>query len=205
MNLDARLRDSQLPDNALETLRDELDTLDHAGRLDAVMGCGREALARLYELAAHAPPLDEAHFVRDRGPLEPVAHDGWNSLPLPRASRRFQKVFARPEPGGASRLFGYNEGDARKWIGPGYFQLVPTIGTPAWEPRGAWVVDYFRVPDGKVPEGWPKVVPNWWGPQVLVYDGTRDFMRRVSRHVSIGKPWGRLGSLPFCFALVRRD
>lgn len=39
---------------------------------------------------------------------------------------------------------------------------------------------------------------------VAVYDGTRDFMRRVSRHRSVGKPWGRLGSLPFCFVLVRR-
>ncbi len=39
---------------------------------------------------------------------------------------------------------------------------------------------------------------------VAVYDGTRDFMRRASRGMSVGKPWGRLGSLPFCFVLVRR-
>lgn len=201
MDLAAHLR-TDAP--SLDAVRDGLDALDHAARYAAVTACGRAELGRLYEIAAAAPPLDDAHFVGDRGPLEPVTHDGWNSLPLPRASRRFQKVFARPEPGGVPRLFGYNEGDARKWIGPGYFQLVPTAGTPESE-RGAWVVDYFRVPDGPVPEGWPKVVPNWWGPQVLVYDGTRDFMRRVSRHVSIGKPWGRLGSLPFCFALVRRE
>ncbi len=202
MDLAAHLR---APSPSLDAVRDGLDALDHAGRHDAVRACGRAELGRLYDLAAEAPPLDEAHFVADRGPLEPVTHDGWNSLPLPRASRQFQKVFARPEPGGAPRLFGYNEGDSRRLIGPGYFQLVPTAGNAEWAPRGAWVVDYHRVPDGPVPAGWPKVVPNWWGLQILVYDGTRDFMRRVSRHVSIGKPWGRLGALPFCFALIRRD
>ena len=67
-----------------------------------------------------------------------------------------------------------------------------------------WVVDYFKVPDGPVPASWPWVVPNWVGPQVLVYNGTRDFMRKVSEHVSVGKPWSRLGELPFCFVLVRR-
>ncbi|MDP2313482.1 MAG: hypothetical protein Q8P41_11300 [Pseudomonadota bacterium] len=202
MDLAALLRDPAPP---LATVRDALDALDPAAQYAAIQACERAELNRLYELAADAPPIDAAHFVLDRGPLEPVAHDGWNSLPLPRAARRFQKVFARPEPGGPPRLYGYNEGDARKWIGPGYFQVVPTAGDPVFEARGAWVVDYFRVPDGPVPAGWPKVVPNWWGPQALVYAGTRDFMRRVSRHVSVGKPWGRFGALPFCFALVRRD
>jgi hypothetical protein len=200
MDLARLLRDPATP---FDAIRDGLDALDHAGRLDAVTACGMAELGRLYALAEAAPPLDDAHFVLDRGPLEPVPHDGWNSLPLPTAARRFQKVFCRPEPGGDTRLFGYNEGQTRPWIGPGYFQLVPTPSQ--WAPRGAWVVDYFKVPDGPVPAGWPKVVPNWWGPQVFVYAGTRDFMRRVSRHVSIGKPWATLGALPFCFALVRQE
>lgn len=200
MDLAAALRS---PDTTIAAVRDGLDALDHAGRVAAVEGCGLAELGRLWTLAADAPPLDDRHFVGDRGPLEPVAHDGWNSLPLPRSARRFQKVFARPE-GGPPRLFGYNEGESRPLIGPGYFQLVPTAGDPVAEARGAWVVDYYRVPDGPVPAGWPKVVPNWWGLQVFVYNGTRDYMRRVSAHVSIGKPWARGLELPFCFALVRR-
>ncbi len=72
------------------------------------------------------------------------------------------------------------------------------------EARGSWVVDYHRVPESAVPAGWPKVVPNWWGLQIFVYWGTRDFMRKVSDHVCVGKPWSRFGALPFCFALVRQ-
>lgn len=55
------------------------------------------------------------------------------------------------------------------------------------------------------PEECPKIVSNWWGLQVFVYNGTRDFMRRVSAHVSIGKPWVRSLELPFCFSLTRCD
>jgi hypothetical protein len=193
------------PGTTLAQVRDALDALDHPARVAAVEGCDRPEMLRLWALAADAAPIDDAQFVRDCGPLAPVAHDGWNSLPLPRASRRFQKVFARPEGGGPPRIFGYNEGESRPLIGPGYLQLLPTPAEPGWAERGAWVVDYYRVPDGPVPARWPRVVPNWWGLQVFVYNGTRDFMRRVSTHVSIGKPWARGLELPFCFLLVRRD
>ena len=188
----------------LEAVSAHLDSLDHAGRMEAVTACGLDSLVPLWELAKSAPPIDDKHFVLDRGPCEPVAHDGWNSLPLPASARRFQKIFARPKDG-SNRIFGYNEGDSRWLIGPGYFQLVPTHGDATWVERGAWVVDYYKVPDGDVPDGWPKVVSNWWGLQMFVYNGTRDFMRKVSHHVSIGKPWARGMELPFCFVLVRRD
>ena len=55
---------------------------------------------------------------------------------------------------------------------------------PAWSARGAVVVDYFQVPDAEVAEGWPPVVDNHWRLQRFVYEATRDFMRRVSAHVS---------------------
>ncbi len=200
MDLAALLRD---PDTQLSALTAGLDALDHAGRVRALEGCGATEMGRLYDLAASAPPIDEAHFVGEAGSGQPVAHDGWNSLPLPAIARRFQKVFARPEAGGAPRLFGYNASPLRWAIGPGYFQLVPTAGNAEFEARGAWVVDYHLIPDGPVPAGWPWVVPNWVGPQVLIYSGTRDFMRRVSQHVCVGKPWARTGSLPFCFSLTR--
>ena len=199
-SLAARLCD---PTCTLEEVRAHLDALDHDGRFTALQACGVKELGRLFELAVAAPAIDAAHFVGEAAPGVPVPHDGWNSLPLPAFARRFQKVFARPT-GGEPRIFGYNEGKTRWLIGPGYFQLVPTAGTPEWTDRGAWVVDYFRVPDEPVPSGWPRVVPNWWGLQILVYNGTRDFMRKVSEHVCVGKPWSRAGALPFCFVLVRR-
>ena len=192
------------PSGSLAEVAALLDGLDHDARYIAIQSCGLAELGRLFELAATAPAITAAHFVGAGEPLQPTTHDGWNSLPLPAFARRFQKVFCRPEPGGTDRIFGYNEGGARWLIGPGYFQLVPTAGNASFEERGAWVVDYFKVPDGPVPPSWPWVVPNWVGPQVLVYNGTRDFMRKVSEHVSVGKPWSRMGELPFCFALVRR-
>jgi hypothetical protein len=54
-----------------------------------------------------------------------------------------------------------------------------------------------------VVEGWPKVVANNVGLQVLVYNGTRDFMRRVSDHVSIGAAYKGENPLDHYFTLVR--
>ena len=150
MDLRNLLRD---PTTSLEQVAAGLDALGHAARVQTVEACDRSELLRLWELSAEAPGIDAAQFVGDRGPRVPTIHDGWNSLPLPRASRRFQKVFARPEPGGEDRIFGYNEGSSRSLIGPGYFQLLPSA--PDRLSRGAWVVDYFKVPDGPVPDSGP--------------------------------------------------
>lgn len=66
------------------------------------------------------------------------------------------------------------------------------------------VVDYFQVPDGAVADGWPRVVANDWRLRRFVYDQTRDFMRRVSRHVSIGAAFKRERPLDHYFVLCRR-
>jgi hypothetical protein len=90
-------------------------------------------------------------------------------------------------------------------VGPGYFVLEATKGNTNWEPRGAWVVDYFQHPDGPVASGWPRVRSNREGLQVLVYYGTRDFMRRVSQHVSIGAAYKGEKPLDHYFTLCRED
>jgi hypothetical protein len=130
-----------------------------------------------------------------------MIHDGKNTLP---AFQIFQKRMCRPAADDA-RLFGYNEGFTRALLGPGYFVVHSTAGNAAWEARGAVVVDYFMVPDGPVAPGWPAVVPNSRGLQVLVYDGTRDFMRRVSAHVSIGAAFKGERQLGAYFTLCRAD
>lgn len=184
-----------------------LDGLSDAQRWAACSTLSRARQRMLYEKAAHAAPIDLAHFVGDAAPLTEVIHDGLNTLPTPAPLRRFQKRFCWPAPGSGApdRLFGYNEGPTRRLVGPGFFVAIPTAGRPHWEARGAVVIDYFQVPDAAVVPGWPEVVPNSRGVQRLVYDQTRDFMRRVSRHVSIGAAFKRERPLDHYFVLCRRE
>lgn len=198
------------PDVGIEALAAWLDALgdDHATRCAAVRALGWREQRELYEMAAVSEPLTLEHFVPGAcAPLEPVVHDGKNSLPVPGPLRTFQKIFCRPLAGddtGPGRLFGYNEGASRRVVGPGYFVVEATDAHAGWCHRGALVVDYYQVPTGEVAPGWPRVVPNGHGLQRFVYQGTRDFMRRVSRHVSIGAAYKGETRLEQFFALCRR-
>lgn len=159
-----------------------LDALAQPDRIAELHALGGRDQARLYELAADAPPLDLSFFVPP-GVAEDteVIHYGKNSQP---AFRTFQKRFSRPtsdEP----NVFGYNETVVRPLIGPGYFVAHPTADG-GHDPRGGVVVDYFMVPEGRVPAGWPEVRANHQGLQRFVYHKTRDYMRRLSEHCSIG-------------------
>jgi hypothetical protein len=191
------------PTTDIQTIGRHLDGLDGAARRSEIGELDRHRQRMLYEKAAGAAPIDFAHFVGDAPPRVEVIHDGLNTLPLPAPLRRFQKRFCRPE-GDPSRLFGYNEGPTRSFVGPGYFVAVATKGRPHWEARGAVVVDYFQVPDGRLPDGWPEVVANDWRLQRFVYHQTRDFMRRVSTHVSIGAAFKHERPLDHYFVLCRR-
>jgi hypothetical protein len=201
MSLAALIAD---PASAIDAIARYLDGLDATARRAELDRLDRARQRTLYEKAAHAAPLDLAFFTGDAAPLTEVIHEGLNTLPLPFPLRRFQKRFCRPEHG-AGRLFGYNEGPTRRFIGPGYFVAVPTAGHPQWQARGAVVVDYFQVPDSRVAPGWPRVVANDWRLQRLVYYETRDFMRRVSRHVSIGAAFKRERPLDHYFVLCRQE
>ncbi|MEO8702071.1 MAG: hypothetical protein ABI867_18655 [Kofleriaceae bacterium] len=177
-----------------------LDAVDAGERSAQALSLDRADQRLLYDKAAHAPAIELAHFVGDA--IGEVIHDGRNTLPLPALLRTFQKRFCRSTD--PSRVFGYNEGISRRVVGPGYFVAVPTAGRPAWTARGAIVVDYYQVPDGPVPAGWPRVVPNDHGLQRFVYRETRDFMRRVSSHVSIGAAYKAERPLDHYFVLCRR-
>jgi hypothetical protein len=180
-----------------------LDAVAHAERLDAARSLDRADQRALFRKAKTAEPLTLEHFVPPgKKPLEQVRHFGKNTLPTPGNLRLFEKRFCLPE-SGSGRLFGYNESPFRPLIGPGFFVAVPTSHDPAWAERGAIVVDYFQVPDGRVAAGWPKVVPNTRGLQRYVYNKTRDFMRKVSSHVSIGAAYKVEKSLDHYFILVR--
>lgn len=185
---------------------DALDPLERERQANDLTGAEQR---RLWDVAADAAPIELEHFVpRARGALEPVHHPGRNTIPSPPYFQRFQKRFCRPR-GESARLFGYNVSNA-SFVHPGYFVAYSTAGhDDAWRSRGAVVIDYWLVPDGDVPASWPEVVPNSVGLQQLVYHRTRDFMRKVSEHVSIGrasKEDDRADvELDFWFTLCRKD
>lgn len=193
------------PSTPLEPIAAWLDSQSHEARLAATRALGRGEQRRLYQLAQGAPPLSLVDFVPEASAdLAPVRHHGTNTLPLPGGFRRFEKRFCRPA-GETNRLFGYNEGASRPLIGPGYFVALSTDDRPDWQAHGSVVVDYFQVPDAEVAPGWPAVKPNSAGLQVLVYHQTRDYMRRVSQHVTIGAAFKKDKALDHYFTLVRED
>ena len=195
----ADLLDQHAP---LATIAAHLDGLPHLERLAQCRALGRAAQRALF-LAASAEAMMLADLVPTSvAPCVEVIQFGMNTLPLPSALRKFEKRFCRPQDN-SERLFGYNEGSTRSLIGPGYFVAVPTAGNAAWQERGAVVVDYYQVPDGDVVPGWPKVVANSVGLQMFVFQGTRDFMRRVSDFVSIGAAYKGEKALDHYFVLVR--
>ncbi len=181
-----------------------LDGLTHEARLAQTRTLGRDAQRQLYRKAASAKPVSLVDFVPQAvASRTEVIHHGRNTLPLPGGLRHFQKRFSRPD-SSDTRLFGYNESPFLTTVGPGFFVAVATAGRPEWEARGAIVIDYFQIPDGAVPAGWPPVIPNTQGLQKFVYHRTRDFMRRLSSHVTIGAAFKEEKSLDHYFILCRQ-
>jgi hypothetical protein len=181
-----------IADAPLDEVAAFLDALEPDERWAVVSRLDRAQQRALYGKAD--PAIDLDHLVAGAGPLTEVIHDGMNTLPV---ARRFQKRFCRPGDGTAARLFGYNEGPTRRLIGPGYFVAVP-------DGPGV-LVDYYQVPDGPVPPGWPTVVPNSKGLQRFVFHETRDRLRRVSAYVSVGAAYKRDRPLDHYFILCRRS
>jgi len=189
----------------LEAIAAWLDEAEPDARLAATRTLTRAAQRTLFQKAGVKAPMAMTDLVPDdRESRQEVIHHGWNTLPLPASQRRFQKRFCRADDG-SGRIFGYNEAPSRRLIGPGYFVALATDGVVSWEERGGIVVDYFRVPDASVVEGWPKVKPNSRGLQFFVYHRTRDFIRKVSHHVSIGAAYKVEKALDHYFMLCRED
>jgi hypothetical protein len=203
--------------NLRDLLRTKASIGALAAHLDSLPADVREAEANdlsgaeqasLWELASTGPVITLSHFVPPGiDHTIGVRHPGKNTIPVPRHFQLFAKIFARDSED--PRLVnGYNDSNA-SFIRPGYFVAYETRGNAEWEKRGGVVVDYLRVPNSAVPAGWPKIVPNDVGLQKLVYHRTRDFMRRVSAHVSIGRAAEQRAhgdrELDFYFTLCRRD
>lgn len=186
----------------ISEIADFLDSLSHTKRLEETRTLNRKNQEWLYQQAKETAPLLLEDFVPTKEPNIEVIHYGRNTLPLPNALKLFEKRFCRPQQREES-LYGYNEGMTRPLIGPGYFVAKPC--TSQWEDLGSIVIDYFEVPDEPVALGWPKVKRNNQGLQVLVYHQTRDFMRRVSAHVTIGAAYKKEKPLGHYFILCRNE
>ncbi len=200
MDLKALVLDDSV---TVEAIAERLDSASPQERLESAHSLDRNGQRALYRKAASSRPITLDDFVpSDRPSLETVRHRGRNTLPMPRPLQLFEKRFCRPE-NRAECLFGYNQSPFIKTVGPGFFVAVGTSGNPTWKERGAVVVDYFQIPDGKVAPDWPPVIPNTQGLQKYVYHRTRDFMRRVSNHVSIGAAFKVEKMLDHYFVLVR--
>lgn len=182
----------------LDALAHALDGVGHETRLRAIVELGRREMAALYEAAADNPPTTLEDFVpAGHPPMTEVIHHGKNSLP---AFSRFQKRFCRPEGDDAGeQLWGYNHNTA--WLqaltGPGYFVAHP------WKDGGI-VIDYTMLPPAH-PEGWPDIIPNSARLSRFIYNGTKDVMRRLGQHVTIGRAQRGESLMDAWFILVRED
>ena len=97
-----------------------------------------------------------------------------------RSFRGFSKALLSPaDPLGDTELWGYNEKATTRFTGPGYF----VAHTP--EERDV-IIDYSRVPTAK-PQRWPAILSNSARLGRFIYHGTHDRLRRVSRHVCVGR------------------
>ena len=188
--------------SSIEKIAQYLDSLSPQERLAQSRTLNRAQQKSLYNRAKGAPPLTLDDFVPTQEPCIEVIHSGRNTLPLPSSIKLFEKRFCRPKDR-EDCLYGYNEGTTRKFIGPGYFVAKPS--PPQWQELGSVVIDYFEVPQGEVVSSWPKIKPNSSGVQFFVYYQTRDFMRRVSKHITIGAAYKKEKPLGHFFILCRND
>jgi hypothetical protein len=154
-----------------------LDGLEPAERLKQTLALAARTQARLFTLAEGHRALTLAQLTPRKKPLEPVTHEGRNSLP---AFRYFAKVFCRPDDGSAER-WGYNRNPPLVYqtVGPGYFVAVQHGPLEV-------LVDYTLTPPRR-PEAWPPITHKYDKLSRFVFFGTQDVLRGVSEHVSIGR------------------
>jgi hypothetical protein len=183
-----------------EELEQLLDGLDHAARYAECVALTGADQAKLFELSAGRGCTIAGDFVPESvGTLVEVIHHGKNSLPV---FKQFQKRFARPKtPHVPPAAVGYNEQTMRAFTGPGFF-----VAREERHESGekTVVIDYTRLPDEKVAT-WPEILPNTARLSRFIYNGTQDWMWRVSKHVTIGRARRASGWMDNWFVLCREE
>jgi hypothetical protein len=186
-------------EHCVERITSSLDRMDAKNRLWTVLSIEPKEQAELWELFAKSP-ADADHFVpSSTEPLKPVIHHGKNSLAM---ANFFQKRFCKADDD-SGELWGYNHQSLAWATGPGYFVAHPT-GDEAKDPPSSYLIDYTRVPPKK-PNEWPEILPNEAKLGRFIYSGTKDYMRKVSEHVAIGRAYKGAKGMNAWFILCRED
>jgi hypothetical protein len=103
----------------------------------------------------------------------------------------------------SGELWGYNH-QSWDWItGPGYF-IAHAANGDGKEVPSSYLIDYTRIPKKK-PGSWPEILPNEAKLGRFVYAGMKDYMRKISDHVSIGRAYRGSHAMDAWFILCRED
>ena len=192
MTLAERIKTSTATASALAIW---LDELSDAERLTQTLALGSDEQARLFELVAGARRFTlEDLAPSSTPPLTGVRHEGKNSMYL---FTRFAKIFAMPdEPTARPERWGYNEGSTlvKTAVGPGYFVAV--------QQGDEVLVDYTLLPKKPLVSA-PMILPNDARLSRFVFNQTKDVVRGVSKHVSIGRASRGTRQLDNWFVLCR--
>lgn len=185
-------------EHALARLGEALDRMDPKNRLHATLSATKEDMQTVWEMVKDQP-VDAEHFVPSgTDPLTEVIHHGKNSLPL---FTHFQKRFCRADDDSGD-VYGFNHGSTEWLTGPGYF--IAHAAKDEKDPPSDYLIDYTRTPKKK-PDAWPEIRDNEGGIGALVYGRMKDYMRKVSTHVSIGKAYKEGKEVGAYFMLCRQD
>lgn len=163
----------------LSALASHLDALEPTARVAAIRTINGKEQQKIWHAAEGQGATLSDLVPDDAGAAVEVINFGKNSLPV---FTHFEKRMCRVD-GQPDKLYGYNEGQTRPFVGPGYFVAHD------FPERGEVGIDYRMVPpeDAELPAGWPRIKPNEKGVQMFVYKGMVDYMRRVSQTVTIGR------------------
>lgn len=183
----------------VKAIAEEFEAASPRERVEITESLDGKAQEKLWHAADGGPVTIGEMVPKDLGPLRPVIFHGKNSLP---AFTHFQKRFCRPAAGtDRDELWGYNY-QPTKWLapltGPGYFVAYDSNGL------GGVAVDYTRIPTGK-PADWPEIHDNSYRLSRFIYNGTIDYLRRVSPHLLIGRATRAGKEMPNWFLLCRED
>ncbi len=172
--------------------------MDAKSRLATLLTISPKEQRVLWDLFAEQPASAD-HFVPSgTDALKEVIHHGKNTLP---SHNFFQKRFCRADDD-SGELWGYNHQSLGWLTGPGYY--VAHSADAEKEPPSSFVIDYTRIPPKK-PETWPAIIDNKSKLGRFVYFGMKDYMRKVSEHVSIGRAYKGGRPMNAWFVLIRED
>jgi hypothetical protein len=158
-----------------------LDALSPQLRLEETMALAGRYQALLYELAKGFRTVTLGDLAPDSTPpMTGVPNEGRNSLYL---FTRFKKCFYRPDDPAVlgKELWGWNDSGALVNVttGPGYYVAYD-------KGEGEVLIDYTRLPP-RPPAGGPRILENSSRLSYFVFNNTKDILRRVSEHVTIGR------------------